>query len=95
MQRRHFLASAALGVTTSAVAAPAIAASAPEMRWRLTTGFPAALDNIQGAAASFARNVAETTDGRFRIELQGQAEGFDPARIVDDVVAGRADVTLT
>jgi TRAP-type mannitol/chloroaromatic compound transport system substrate-binding protein len=95
MQRRHFLASAALGVTTSAVAAPAIAQPAPELRWRLTTGFPAALDIIRGAAASFARSVAEATDGRFRIELQDQAEGFDPARIVDDVTAGRADVTLT
>ena len=95
MQRRRFLASAALGVTTSALAAPAVAEAAPELRWRLTTGFPAALDIIQGTAGSFARNVAEATDGRFRIELQSQPEGFDPARSFDDIAAGRVDAALT
>ncbi|HEV7873975.1 MAG TPA: ABC transporter substrate-binding protein [Enterovirga sp.] len=95
MQRRRFLASAAFGAMTSAVAAPAIAESAPELRWRLATGFPAALDIIQATAASFARNVAEATDGRFRIELQSQPEGFDPTRTVDDIGAGRIDAVLT
>jgi TRAP-type mannitol/chloroaromatic compound transport system substrate-binding protein len=95
MQRRRFLASAALGGLTSAVAAPAIAESAPELRWRLATGFPAALDIIQATAASFARNVAEATDGRFRIELQSQPEGFDPTHAADDIAAGRIDAVLT
>jgi TRAP-type mannitol/chloroaromatic compound transport system substrate-binding protein len=94
MQRRKFLASAGLGVTTG-LAAPAIAASAPELSWRLSTAFAPVLDIIQGTAASFARNVTEATEGRFRIELQPAAEGFDPARIVDDVAAGRVDVALT
>jgi TRAP-type mannitol/chloroaromatic compound transport system substrate-binding protein len=44
MQRRKFLASAGLGVTTG-LAAPAIAASAPELSWRLSTAFAPVLDN--------------------------------------------------
>src|SRR5918994_4389939 len=44
MERRHFLTAAGAGLAAGAVAAPAIAQSAPELRWRLTSGFPKSLD---------------------------------------------------
>ena len=40
MNRRKLLKAAGAAVASTAVAAPAIAQSAPTLRWRLTTSFP-------------------------------------------------------
>jgi TRAP-type mannitol/chloroaromatic compound transport system substrate-binding protein len=53
----------AVGVGAGAIAAPAIAQSTPEVKWRLTSGFPKSLDTIYGAADVFAKSVGEATDG--------------------------------
>ena len=56
MDRRNFIRSA--GVAAAAVpalAAPAIAQTMPEIKWRMTSSFPKALDTIYGAAEDFAR----------------------------------------
>jgi len=50
MKRRDFLKAAGAGMTASAVAAPAIAQSMPELRWRLTASWPKSLDTLYGAA---------------------------------------------
>ena len=70
MDRRNFIRSA--GVAAAAVpalAAPAIAQTMPEIKWRMTSSFPKALDTIYGAAETFARYVAEATDNRFQIQV--------------------------
>ena len=67
IHRRHVLAGAGLGAT-AAVAAPAIAQSAPTVRWRLTSSFPRQLDTIFGAAQQMAAYVSEATEGRFVIQ---------------------------
>ena len=59
MDRRAFIKKAGV-VTTGAVAgatlaAPAIAQSAPELKWRLTSSFPKSLDTIFGAADMFSK----------------------------------------
>ena len=44
MQRRQFLKAAGAGMAASSVAAPAIAQSMPEVKWRLTASWPKSLD---------------------------------------------------
>jgi TRAP-type mannitol/chloroaromatic compound transport system substrate-binding protein len=46
MKRRDFLKAAGVGVATSAVAAPAIAQTMPELKWRLTASWPKSLDTL-------------------------------------------------
>jgi TRAP-type mannitol/chloroaromatic compound transport system substrate-binding protein len=48
MKRRQFLATAAGGMAASVLAAPAIAQSMPEVRWRLQSAFPKSLDTLWG-----------------------------------------------
>ena len=69
MKRREFLQAAGVGLTTSTVAAPAIAQSTPELRWRLTASWPKSLDTLYGGCEFFARRVAEMTENRFQIQV--------------------------
>jgi len=69
MKRRDFLKVSAAGAAATAVAAPAIAQSAPEIKWRLTSSFPKSLDTIYGGAEYFAKQVAEMTDNKFQIQV--------------------------
>jgi TRAP-type mannitol/chloroaromatic compound transport system substrate-binding protein len=66
MKRRQFLGAAGAGLAASAIAAPAIAQSMPDVKWRLTSSFPKSLDTIYGAGEVFAKAVSEATDGKFR-----------------------------
>jgi len=66
MKRREFLKSAGVGLAAStAVAAPAIAQSAPEVKWRMATSWPKSLDTLYGGCEYFAKRVAEITDNKF------------------------------
>ncbi|HEV2602494.1 MAG TPA: TRAP transporter substrate-binding protein [Microvirga sp.] len=83
MKRRTFLAAATAGAAATAIAAPAIAQSNPDIRWRLSSGFPKSLDTLFGANEEFARHVSEATDGKFQIqpfaagEIVGTFQAFD------------------
>src|ERR1041384_8805628 len=74
MKRRNFLQAAGAGLAATAVAAPAIAQSSPEIKWRLTSSFPKSLDTIYGAAEVFAKAVAEATDNKFQIQVFAAGE---------------------
>ena len=70
MDRRNFIRSAGVAAAASTtLAAPAIAQTAPEIKWRLTSSFPKSLDTIYGAAETFSKYVAEATDNKFLIQV--------------------------
>ena len=70
MDRRKFMRSAGVATAaTAALAAPAIAQSAPEIKWRMTSSFPKALDTIFGAAETFSKYVSEVTLPRTSIQF--------------------------
>ncbi len=96
MKRRNLLTAAATGtVAAAALAAPAIAQSSPKLSWRLTSGFPKALDTIYGAAEEFSRNVAEATDGNFQIQVFAAGEIVPMPEAADTVAAGTVEMTHT
>jgi TRAP-type mannitol/chloroaromatic compound transport system substrate-binding protein len=74
MKRREFLKVAGASAAATAVAAPAIAQSMPELKWRLTSSFPKSLDTLYGTSEVFAKAVAEATDNKFQIQVFAAGE---------------------
>ncbi|HVR59951.1 MAG TPA: twin-arginine translocation signal domain-containing protein, partial [Pseudolabrys sp.] len=65
MKRRDFLKVTGIGAAGAAtLAAPAIAQSMPELKWRLTASWPKSLDTLWGACELFTKYVSEATDGK-------------------------------
>ena len=87
MQRRKFLRTAALGTagvaSVSTLAAPAIAQSMPELKWRLTSSFPKSLDTLWGGAEKFCTRVGELTDGKFKITPFASGEIVPGFQVLD------------
>ena len=94
MKRRQFLA-AGTGLAATAVAAPAIAQSSPEIKWRLTSSFPKSLDTIYGGAEVFAKYVSEATDGKFQIQCFAAGEIVPALQAVDAVQGGTVELAHT
>ena len=95
MKRREFLKAAGVGLTTSAVAAPAIAQSMPELKWRLTASWPKSLDTLYGGCEYFARRVAEMTDNRFQIQVFAAGEIVPGLQVLDAVQNGTVEMGNT
>ena len=95
MKRREFLQAAGAGLTASAIAAPAIAQTMPELKWRLTTSFPRSLDTLHGGAEVFAKAVAEATDNRFQIQVFAAGEIVPPFQAADAVQSGSVEMCET
>ena len=96
MDRRGFIRKA--GVAAAAVpalAAPAIAQSMPELKWRMTSSFPKALDTIFGAAETFSKFVAEATDNKFQIQVFPGGEIAPPLEAANEVGKGNVEMCHT
>ena len=98
LDRRKFLKSAGAGtagLAAATVAAPAIAQTAPELKWRIASSFPKALDTIFGAAEVFAKAVSEATDGKFQIQVFAGGEIVPPLKAADAVTDGTVEMAHT
>ena len=95
MKRRQFLGAAGLGVAATAVAAPAIAQTSPELKWRLTSSFPKSLDTLYGAAEVFSKAVAEATDNKFQIQTFAAGEIVPGLQAADAVQNGTVEMAHT
>ena len=74
MKRRDVIKSGLALAAGTTLAAPAIAQSAPSIRWRLTSSFPKSLDTLYGACEMFSRAIAELSDQKFQIGVFGPGE---------------------
>ena len=95
MKRRDFLKTAGVGVAASAIAAPAIAQSMPELKWRLTSSFPKSLDTLWGGAETFCKVVAEATDNKFQIQPFAAGEIVPGLQVNDAVSNGTVEMGQT
>src|SRR4051794_29966797 len=85
MDRRKLLKAASLAAASGAISAPAIAQSAPSLRWRLATTFPKSLDTLYGACEMFSKVVGELSDQKFQVGVFGPGEIVPPFQVFDAV----------
>ena len=96
--RRKFIKGAAVGGTVAAastLAAPAIAQTSPELKWRLASSFPKSLDTIYGGAETFSKYVAEMTDNKFQVQVFAAGEIVPGLAVADNVSNGTVEVGHT
>lgn len=92
MKRRQFIrgagaagTAAAAGVIASSLPKPAIAQSAPTVKWRLASSFPKSLDTLYGAAEYFCKRVSAMTDGKFEITAHAAGQLVPALQVADAV----------
>ncbi len=94
MQRRRFL-SVAGAAGAAAVAAPAIAQSQPEIKWRMASSFPKSLDTIYGGGELLADRVSKLTNGKFQIRVFAGGEIVPGLQVLDAVQQGTVEIGHT
>src|ERR1700675_4716728 len=95
MKRRDFLKVSASGAAVAAVASPAIAQSAPEIKWRMTSSFPKSLDTIYNTPTEFSKYVAEMTDNKFQIQVFAAGEIVPGLQALDATSNGTIEMSPT
>src|SRR5882762_5715426 len=93
MKRRDFLKVTGIGAAGAAtLAAPAIAQSMPELKWRLAASWPKSLDTLWGGVELFSKQVAEATDNKFQIQTFAGGEIVPGLQVLDAVQNGTVEM---
>jgi TRAP-type mannitol/chloroaromatic compound transport system substrate-binding protein len=96
MKRRDFIKVTGMGVVGAAtMAAPAIAQSMPELKWRMTASWPKSLDTLYGGADMMAKAVGEATDNKFQIQVFAAGEIVPGLQVLDAVQNGTVELGHT
>jgi TRAP-type mannitol/chloroaromatic compound transport system substrate-binding protein len=95
MRRRSLIAGGGVGLIGAALAAPAIAQTQPEVKWRMATSWPKALDTIYGGAEYLAKRVAEMTDNKFQIRTFAGGEIVPALQVLDAVQNNTVEIGHT
>ena len=95
MKRRDFLRTAGAGLAASTLAAPAIAQTMPQLKWRLTATWPKSLDTLYGSCEDFAKRVAEITENNFQIQVFAGGEIVPGLQVLDAVQNGTVEMGHT
>jgi TRAP-type mannitol/chloroaromatic compound transport system substrate-binding protein len=95
MKRRDFIKATGVGVAAATIAAPAIAQSMPDIKWRMPTSWPKSLDTLYGGAEMMAKAVAEATDNKFQIQPFAGGEIVPGLQVVDAVSNGTVEIGHT
>jgi len=96
--RRKFVRAAGvggIGAAAATIAAPAIAQSAPELRWRIAASWPKSLDTLYGGVEYFCRRMAEITDNKFQIQPFAAGEIVPGLQVLDAVQSGTVEMGNT
>jgi TRAP-type mannitol/chloroaromatic compound transport system substrate-binding protein len=96
-KRRRFIATAS-GMVAAAAAAAIVDApnviAQPKIQWRLSTAYPAVLDQLQGAAQRLGQVVEEMSGGRFRIEAFPGGQIMPPFACFDAASQGTIEAFM-
>ena len=96
MKRRDFLKVTGISAAGAAtLAAPAIAQSLPEIKWRMPTSWPKSLDTLYGGAEMMAKMVGEATDNKFQIQTFAGGEIVPGLQVLDAVANGTVEIGHT
>jgi TRAP-type mannitol/chloroaromatic compound transport system substrate-binding protein len=95
MQRRAFVHGAGLAGVLATGVAPAVVHAQANIRWRLASSFPKALDTIFGAAEVFAKLVGEMSGGKFQISVHAGGELMPPFGVLDGVSNATVEMAHT
>ncbi len=93
--RRKFLKAAAGTAAATAIASPAIAQSAPVIKWRMTTSWPKSLDTLYGGCEFLARRVGELSDNKFQLQAFAAGELVPGLQALDAVQKGAVETCHT
>ena len=93
--RRDFLTHAAVLAAGATVTAPALAESAPDVQWTMTSSFHPSLDAIYGGAETCAIAASDMTDKRFAIAVRPAAAIASAIDALDAVASGKVDCAHT
>ncbi len=95
MKRRQLIRQGGLAGILAAGSAPVFAQGLPEVRWRLTSSFPKALDTLFGAADNVAKRVSDATGGKFQIKTFAAGEIVPGLQVLDAVQNGSVEAGQT